>query len=67
MGTPIENAGCFPGFSGLYQNFLMTKNMLGYEQCYVIDSRTGTGGWRLPDALLVCMVTALRQLFIALR
>ncbi len=35
------------GFSGFYQNLMMTKNMLGYEQCYVIDSHTGTGGQRL--------------------
>lgn len=35
------------GFSGFYQNLMMTKNMLGYEQCYVIDSLTGTGGQRL--------------------
>ena len=35
------------GFSGFYQNLMMTKNMLGYEKCYVIDSHTGTGGQRL--------------------
>ena len=35
------------GFSGFYQNLMMTKNMLGYEKCYVIDSLTGTGGQRL--------------------
>lgn len=35
------------GFSGFYQNLVMVKNMLGYEDCYVIDSLTGTGGQRL--------------------
>lgn len=35
------------GFSGFYQNLLMVKNMLGYKQCHVIDSHTGTGGQRL--------------------
>lgn len=35
------------GFSGFYQNVLMVKNMLEYEDCYVIDSKTGTGGLRL--------------------
>lgn len=35
------------GFSGFYQNLMMVKNMLGYEQCHVIDSHTGTGGQRL--------------------
>ena len=35
------------GFSGFYQNVLMVKNMLKYKNCYVIDSKTGTGGLRL--------------------
>ncbi len=35
------------GFSGLYQNILMMKKMLEYEECYVIDSLTATGGQRI--------------------
>lgn len=35
------------GFSGFYQNLMMVKNMLDYDNCYVIDSKTGTGGLRL--------------------
>lgn len=35
------------GFSGFYQNLLMVKNMLDYDDCYIIDSKTGTGGLRL--------------------
>ena len=35
------------GFSGFYQSLMMTKKMLGYKQCYIIDSLTGTGGQRL--------------------
>ena len=33
--------------SGTYQNALMTKNLLGYEDCHVVDSRNATGGQRL--------------------
>lgn len=35
------------GFSGFYQNLLMVKNMMKYDNCYVIDSKTGTGGQRI--------------------
>lgn len=33
--------------SGTYQNAVMTKNMLGYEECHVVDSLNATGGQRL--------------------
>ena len=33
--------------SGTYQTALMTKNMLGYDDCHVADSLTATGGQRL--------------------
>ena len=33
--------------SGTYQNAVMTKNLLGYEDCFVVDSRNATGGQRL--------------------
>jgi len=33
--------------SGTYQNAVMTKNLLGYEDCHVVDSRNATGGQRL--------------------
>ena len=33
--------------SGTYQTALMTQNMLGYEDCHVVDSRSATGGQRL--------------------
>lgn len=33
--------------SGTYQNAVMTKNLLGYEDCYVVDSLNATGGQRL--------------------
>ncbi len=33
--------------SGTYQNAVMTKNLLGYEECHVFDGRTATGGQRL--------------------
>ena len=35
------------GISGTYQTALMTKNMLGYEDCHVADSFNATGGQRL--------------------
>lgn len=35
------------GLSGTYQGAVLAKNMTGYEDCYVIDSLTGTGGERL--------------------
>lgn len=35
------------GFSGFYQNLMMVKNMLEYDNCHIIDSRTGTGGQRI--------------------
>lgn len=35
------------GFSGFYQNTVMVKEQLGYHSCYVIDSKTGTGGLRM--------------------
>ena len=33
--------------SGTYQNACMTRNLLGYEDCHVLDSRNATGGQRL--------------------
>ena len=33
--------------SGTYQNAVMTKNLLGYDDCHVVDSRNATGGQRL--------------------
>ncbi len=33
--------------SGTYQNAVMTKNLLGYDDCFVVDSRNATGGQRL--------------------
>ena len=33
--------------SGTYQNAVMTKNLLGYEDCHVADSLNATGGQRL--------------------
>ena len=33
--------------SGTYQNACMTKNLLGYEDCHVVDSLNATGGQRL--------------------
>lgn len=33
--------------SGTYQNAIMCKEMLGYDSCYVVDGRNGTGGQRL--------------------
>jgi len=33
--------------SGTYQNALMTKNLLGYDTCHVVDSLNATGGQRL--------------------
>ena len=33
--------------SGTYQNAVMTKNLLGYEDCFVVDSLNATGGQRL--------------------
>lgn len=47
MGDEVVIITLSSGFSGLYQNVLMVKNMLGYEGCYVIDSLTGTGGQRI--------------------
>lgn len=35
------------GFSGFYQNVMMVRNMLDYEDCHVVNSLTGTGGQRL--------------------
>ncbi len=35
------------GISGTFRNALMTKNLLGYEDCHVVDSRNATGGQRL--------------------
>ena len=35
------------GISGTYQTALMTKNMLGYDDCHVADSLNATGGQRL--------------------
>lgn len=33
--------------SGTYQNAVMTKNLLGYDDCHVVDSRNATGGQRI--------------------
>lgn len=33
--------------SGTYQNAVMTRNLLGYDCCHVIDSLNATGGQRL--------------------
>ncbi len=33
--------------SGTYQNAVMTKNLLGYDECFVVDSLNATGGQRL--------------------
>lgn len=33
--------------SGTYQNAVLTKNLLGYEDCFVVDSRNATGGQRM--------------------
>ena len=33
--------------SGTYQNAVMTKNLLGYEDCHVVDSLNATGGQRM--------------------
>lgn len=33
--------------SGTYQNALMIRDMLGYDTCYVVDGRNGTGGQRM--------------------
>lgn len=35
------------GISGTYQNAVMTRNLLGYENCHVVDSLNATGGQRL--------------------
>ena len=35
------------GISGTYQNALMTKNLLGYQDCHVVDSLNATGGQRI--------------------
>ena len=35
------------GISGTYQNAVMTKNLLGYDTCHVVDSLNATGGQRL--------------------
>lgn len=33
--------------SGTYQSAVMTCNMLGYDSCFVVDSRNATGGQRM--------------------
>lgn len=33
--------------SGTYQNAVMTRNLLGYDDCHVVDSLNATGGQRL--------------------
>ena len=35
------------GISGTYQNAVMTRNLLGYDNCQVVDSLNATGGQRL--------------------
>ena len=35
------------GISGTYQNAMMTKNLLGYDSCHVVDSLNATGGQRI--------------------
>ena len=33
--------------SGTYQSAMMTRQLLGYEDCHVVDSRNATGGQRM--------------------
>lgn len=33
--------------SGTYQNAVMTRNLLGYDDCHVVDSKNATGGQRI--------------------
>ena len=33
--------------SGTYQSAVMTRNLLGYDSCHVVDSRNATGGQRM--------------------
>lgn len=35
------------GLSGTYQSVVATKELVGYEKCYVVDSLNGTGGERM--------------------
>lgn len=37
----------FSAISGTYQSALMTKELLGHDDCHVLDSRNATGGQRL--------------------
>lgn len=35
------------GLSGTYQSVVATKELVGYDRCYVVDSLNGTGGERM--------------------
>ena len=35
------------GLSGTYQSVAATKELVGYDRCYVVDSLNGTGGERM--------------------
>ncbi|MBQ5322063.1 MAG: DegV family protein, partial [Oscillospiraceae bacterium] len=35
------------GLSGTYQSVVATKELVGYDRCYVVDSLSGTGGERM--------------------
>ncbi len=35
------------GLSGTYQSVVATKELVGYDKCYVVDSLNGTGGERM--------------------
>ena len=39
--------------SGTWQNAMMVKSLLGYDSCYVVDSRNATGGQRMIVELAV--------------
>ena len=62
------------GLSGTYQSVVATKELSGYERCYVVDSLNGTGGERMvveyavklrdegiPAKEIVEKITALRE------
>ena len=35
------------GISGTYQSALAIKEMVGYERCFIVDSKSATGGQRM--------------------
>ena len=62
------------GLSGTFQSVVATKELSGYERCYVVDSLNGTGGERMvveyavklrdegvPAKEIVEKITALRE------